>query len=157
LKLLSILKITIWVVVFEGIGFILGLMTKQTMSPWYENLNKSALTPPAIVFPIAWSLIYAILAVVGFLLWKERYNEKLKPVLFLFIVQMIMNWFWTFIFFRWHYLGFSFLWIVILTCLVLACIYLSVAKKKEVALLLIPYFVWLVFAAYLNGVIWYKN
>lgn len=154
---LNWLRLTVWIVVFEGVGFVLGLLTQQNMEPWYQSLHKSNLTPPGIAFSIVWPLLYGMLALVGFLLWQERHKPEWRMLYYVFLIQMVMNWLWTPIFFQWHWLGVSLVWISLLTGLVAVCVYLAALKRKEIALLLLPYFVWLSFATYLNAVIWAQN
>ncbi len=69
-----------------------------------------------------------------------------------------MNWIWTPLFFQLHWLGFSFLWIVIMVCLNAVLILIAMKNKDKITTLLItPYFLWLIFASYLNGIIWILN
>lgn len=157
MKFMEWIKVIIWIVVFEAIGFYLGMVTQANIHSWYDGLNKSVLTPPGSVFSIVWSLLYALLAIVGWALWKNKDNTKIKPLAYLYFIQVIMNWAWTPIFFQLHWLGFSFLWILAMICLNLIIILKIKNEIKEVALALIPYLLWLVFAAYLNGVIWVMN
>ncbi len=150
-------KLIIWIVVFEAIGFFLGMLTQANIHPWYEGLNKSALTPPGFVFSIAWSILYALIAIVGWALWENRNNTKIKHLVYLYFIQLVMNWAWTPLFFKLHWLSFSFLWIVVMVCLNGIIIVSIKHEKKAIALALIPYLLWLMFATYLNGVIWVLN
>ena len=157
LKFNEWIKIIIWIVVFEAIGFFLGMLTQAHLYSWYEGLNKSALTPPGPVFSIVWSILYALLAIVGWVLWNNRDNIKIKYLIYLYFIQLVMNWAWTPIFFQLHWLGFSFLWIIVMIFLNAVIIAGIKNDKKVIALTLTPYFLWLIFAAYLNGVIWILN
>ena len=139
------------------IGFSLGQMTQSNIHPWYQELSKSSLTPPGVIFSIVWSVLYALLAVVGWALGQYRHDPKLKPIFYLYLVQLIMNWAWTPLFFQLHWLGVSFFWIVVMTCLNGVLIFKIKNQKKGIAILLSPYFFWLLFAAYLNAVIWDLN
>lgn len=142
---------------FELIGFILGLLTRANIPSWYEGLYKSILTPPRWVFSVVWIILYAFLAIVGFILWQNRSKPQIRRALNLYLVQLIMNWVWTPLFFQLHWIGFSFLWIVVIIGLN-AIIILNLNKiEKGITLLLIPYFLWIIFAGYLNGMIWILN
>lgn len=147
----------LWVIVLQGIGFMLGLLTKANLSPWYEDLNKSILTPPPLVFSTVWSLLYGLLAIVGWALWNDRKRDRIKPLFYLYLGQLFMNWSWMPFFFQWHWVGFSFLWIILIAGLTGALIYQLYDRKRVLAVLLMPYLSWLAFAAYLNGVIWLFN
>lgn len=151
------IKLISWILSFELIGFFLGLLTQANIYSWYEGLHKSTLTPPGWVFSVVWSILYAFLAIIGFRLWQNRSRPQIKMVLNLYLVQLIMNWVWTPLFFQLHWIRFSFLWIVVMICLN-ALIILKIKNiEKGIALLLTPYFLWLIFASYLNGMIWILN
>ncbi len=152
----KLIKLIFWIVLFESIGFLLGLLTQANINPWYENLNKSSLTPPGFIFSIVWTLLYALLAVIAWILSNQNqiYSKKVK---LLFALQMLMNWAWTPLFFALHCLVFSAFWLVGLTILNLILI-LEVRKTHQtLALLLSPYLLWLVFASYINLVIAIMN
>ncbi|WP_237759132.1 TspO/MBR family protein [Legionella erythra] len=147
----------LWVFVLQGMGFLLGLLTRANISPWYEHLNKSMLTPPPWVFSSVWILLYVLLAIVGWALWDDRKRGGIKPLFYLYLVQLFMNWMWTLFFFQWHWLGFSFLWIILIAGVTGVLIFQLYDRKRVLAVLLMPYLTWLAFAAYLNGVIWFFN
>jgi len=91
-----------WILVFEIISYGIGIITKDNIE-WYRMLNKPGITPPEIVFPIIWTILYAILGLAGYFLYNEMYRKEIKPILILFLFQMIINWSWTPIFFGTHY------------------------------------------------------
>ncbi|HAT8321100.1 TPA: tryptophan-rich sensory protein [Legionella pneumophila] len=137
--------------------FFLGMLTQANIPSWYEELNKSGLTPPGPVFSIVWSILYALLAIVAWVLWCSRNESEMRSVFYLYSVQMLMNWAWIPLFFVLHWTGLGFLWILVMAGLT-GLLILSLKNKKEsIAILLLPYLVWLLFAAYLNGMIWLLN
>lgn len=137
--------------------FFLGMLTQANIPSWYLGLNKSGLTPPGPVFSIVWSILYALLAIVGWVLWCSRNESEMRSVFYLYSVQMLMNWAWTPLFFVLHWTGLGLLWILVMAGLTGLLILSLKNKKKSIAILLLPYLVWLLFAAYLNGVIWLLN
>jgi translocator protein len=151
------IKLTIWIVTLQAIGLFLGLLTQANLQSWYVGLNKSMLTPPGWAFSIVWSILYVLLAVAGWELWRQRENIEIRPALYFYMSQLLMNWAWTPLFFQLHWIGFSLIWILILTSLTFLTIYSIKNKKKGISLLLIPYFIWLLFATYLNYAIWLLN
>ncbi|AWN73068.1 TspO/MBR family protein [Legionella anisa] len=152
------IKPIVWILFFEMIGFFLGLLTQANIHSWYQALHKSTLTPPGWVFSVVWSILYAFLAIVGFTLWQNRHKPQTKTILNLYLVQLIMNWIWTPLFFQLHWLGFSFLWILVMVGFNAAIILITMKNKdKAITLLMTPYFLWLIFASYLNGIIWTLN
>lgn len=141
-------------------GFLLGLLTKNNIPFWYHNYIKSDFNPPSITFFIVWSLLYVLLAVTGWRLWKNQKinsSQESKNSWYLFVVQMIMNWLWTPIFFQYHWIELSLVWLIVLTFLNLLIVYRLINMNIFHRILYIPYVLWLFFATYLNAVIYWYN
>ncbi|CAM2764551.1 TspO/MBR family protein [Legionella worsleiensis] len=153
----SFTKLVLLVVLFESIGFLLGLITQANIYPWYANLVKSPLTPPGYVFSIVWSLLYALLALVALLVFAHDKNNSTNTLTALFVAQMVMNWAWTPLFFGLHWVTLSAFWLVGLIILNLLLLIKARKNNRLVIWLLIPYLIWLLFAAYLNGYIALMN
>lgn len=153
-KVKRYLSLAIWIAAFMVIGKFIGDMTRNEIPGWYENLEKSSLNPPDIAFGIVWSILYILIAVAGWRLWQRKDSENGKCIFTLFAVQMFVNWAWSYIFFYYHLTGLGFVWILALIVLVAALIYKSDRITKVI---LAPYLLWISFAAYLNGMIWYLN
>lgn len=147
----------VWIVVFELIGFLLGRLTQEGMVTWYQTLYKSCLTPPAIVFPIVWTILYSMIALAGWSLWQSRQQPRAKLALLIYGAQLLMNWAWTPIFFYFHWISLSFYWIVGIATLTLLIIIITKDRFKFCCIMLLPYLYWVIFASYLNGVIWALN
>ncbi len=152
----KLIHLIFWIVLFESIGFLLGLLTQANIYPWYAHLKKSSLTPPGVVFSVVWSLLYALLAIIAWMLSsnKTAFSKKIRV---LFALQMLINWAWTPLFFGLHWLLPSALWLVGLTCLNVFLIIEVKKTHKSIALLLSPYLLWLMFASYLNVIIALMN
>lgn len=149
------ISLLLWIITFQIIGFFIGYFSQTDITTWYPTLHKSTLTPPNITFPIVWTILYIMLAIAGWSLWYHRNNKTAQYAFIFFSIQMIMNWLWTPLFFNLHWLRFAFFWligIIIFTALTLS---FTRQKFKLATAMLIPYFCWLLFAAYLNGVIYY--
>lgn len=149
------LLLLIWIIGLELIGFGLGSLTQANLQNWYINLNRSPFTPPDYVFGIAWTLLYLMIAISGWLLWKSKH--RLSAVKNCFVLQLILNWSWTLLFFKLHLIGWALLCILAIVCFTLATIVLSFRRERAAAWLLIPYLLWLLFASYLNLYIWLYN
>lgn len=145
-----------WIFLFESIGMFLGVITKSDISSWYATLIRFELTPPGYVFSIVWTILYAILAYVAWVI-SINYNSKYKKLVYLFAIQMIMNWAWTPIFFTLHLLNLSAIWIIILAIINILLILEAKNINKNIVYALIPYIVWLIFATYLNLIIALSN
>ena len=123
----------------------------------YKDLVKPTLSPPGIVFPIAWTIMYLLIGI-SYTLLKEK-GKVPKETKQLYYTQLIFNYLWTFIFFvfifRLRLL--SVLWIIILDILVILMTYQFYKQNKISGILLIPYVLWLLFATYLNISIYFLN
>lgn len=123
------------------------------MMEWYPNLNKSALTPPNIAFPIAWSVIYLLM---GLSLGRVL-NRGDKKSAVIWMVQLVFNFLWSIWFFTMRMPLWGFIDILLLDASVVYFM-ISVSKKDKPSLyMFIPYILWLVIATYLNGYILINN
>ena len=140
-------------------GFIGVLFTPSGASDaWYNALNKSVLTPDGWVFGAAWAVLYAMLGVALFLIMNTARGASGKTRSYvLFGVQMILNALWTYLFFGIHMTGLAFAVIIALIVISVWMMRSFHAINRGAAYLVIPYLLWLLFAAYLNGAILYLN
>ncbi len=146
------------------ISFIPGVIGGffSPMSPgadvWYNGLNHSVLTPNGWVFMIAWLILYTLLGISLFLVMNNEKTRQNKSGAYgLFIVQMILNAMWTYLFFGLQMIGAAFLVLAVLT---IVAIWMAVVFKRfsrGAFYLVWPYIIWLCFALYLNGVILMLN
>lgn len=151
------LSLIIWIVALIAIGGVIGSLTKPEISTWYSTLNRSILTPPNYVFPVAWTILYGIIGACGWLIWRPQAFPKLSVIKTLYVTQLILNWSWTPLFFHYHLIGFSFVVLIAMDILVGTLIWLAYQKIRTVSLLMIPYLLWILFASYLNFYIWWYN
>lgn len=147
----------IWIITIIAIGSVIGSLTKPEISTWYSTLNRSTVTPPNYVFPIAWTILYGIIAACGWLIWRSQAFPKLSIIKTLYVTQLILNWSWTPLFFGFHLTGLSLVVLGLMDILVFAVIWLSYPKIISVSLLMLPYLLWITFATYLNFYIWGHN
>ena len=148
--------LAVWIISLISIGSIIGYLTKPESNFWYESLKLSKLTPPNYIFPIAWTILYGILGFCGWKIWINN-SLKLKNIKLLFSIQMILNWSWTPLFFYYHLVGISLLVLCIMDILVGIIIIKLCKKIRLVAILMIPYFIWIIFATYLSLYIYLYN
>ena len=149
------LYLLLWILGLECLGWISGSLTKDSVVTWYLTLNRSMLTPPSVVFPIVWGILYAFIGVIGWLIWQS--NLSLTRVKAVFIIQLILNFLWTPVFFYWHWLWIS-VWVI--SVLYLTVLYLTVVLLTRIrlaGLLCVPYLIWLSLAVYLNYFITMNN
>ncbi|MBA2652267.1 MAG: tryptophan-rich sensory protein [Tatlockia sp.] len=147
----------LWVIIFQLVGFLLGKITNDTINSWYRSLEKSTLTPPDQVFAIVWTILYLMIALAGWSLWINRKKQGLNFLLILFFLQVGLNWLWIFLFFYFKAITLSIICIILLTMVTALLIIVCRKKTPFTLFMLIPYFLWLCFATYLNFVIYYLN
>jgi len=146
----------LWVIVFQAIAYGIGLVTRDNMG-WYRGLEKAAVTPPDIAFPIVWPILYVLIALSGWRVWQKRAEIGHAP-LAVFAVYILLNWGWSFVFFAGQMILAGFIWIVLLDLVALGFIWLSWHEGERLAagLMILPA-AWTIFAAYLNYAIWILN
>lgn len=140
-----------------SVGFVSRLLHAEAMEVWYPTLAKSALTPPDIVFPIVWGLLYTLLGVcAGLVLCAQKLRAK-KTLLGLFALQMGLNVTWNLLFFYMQSPLLGFINLLILDVLA-AMFYVSAfCKVRSAAWFFLPYMLWMFFATYLNYYIFVSN
>ena len=144
-----IIRYLLWIVGVLAAGMAVGMIANADMYPWYGELQKSVLNPPPIAFPVAWTLLYALMG------WAAAWlhGRKESELLTLFFIQLAVNLAWSFVFFTFHMVILGFVWILILLGLVLWWVCGIHKLSPKVAATQLPYIGWLLFAAYLNGTI----
>ena len=147
----------LWILLSEAAGFLSGWITRQGVDTFQRNVIQPPLSPPPILFPIVWTILYALMGIGAARVYLSPQSASRSRGLNLFIAQLIVNFFWSPIFFNAQAYGFAFFWILLLVGLVAAMI-LSFRKTDPLAALMqVPYLLWLLFASYLNFGVWYLN
>ncbi len=140
------------------IGFTSGFFTITGAGTWYEKLEKPSWNPPGWLFAPVWTSLYIIMGIALFFIWKANTAiHKKNTALSLFAVQLVLNFFWSFIFFKLEEPGWALTEIFLLWVTILATIFSFAAINKLSAWLLVPYISWVTFAAILNYTIWDLN
>lgn len=124
---------------------------------WYAGLAKPTWNPPASLFGPVWTTLYVMMALAAWLIWREGGWRANRPALLLFLLQWALNAAWTPLFFGLHRPGLAFVEILALWGALLATIVAFWRKSPKAAALLIPYLLWVSFAAILNATIWRLN
>ena len=124
---------------------------------WYAGLQKPSWNPPSWLFGPAWSLLYILMAVAAWLVWREGGWKAQGRALRLFLLQWFLNALWTPLFFGLHRPGLAFAEIVLLWLAIVATLWSFWRARKLAGLLLVPYLAWVTFATVLNFTIWRLN
>ena len=146
-----------WILLSEGIGALSGWLTKDAMEVYMTTIEKPPLSPPGWVFPVVWGILFALMGFSVARIWLNSSSGERSRGVNLFIAQLVINFFWSLIFFNAQAFGFAFLWLLLLLGLVL---WMTLTFRKVdplAAKLQIPYLLWLSFAAYLNFGVWWLN
>ncbi len=145
-----------WVAVTEFVGILAGILSRGG-SNLYAMMEKPPLSPPAVVFPVVWTVLYALMGIGAARVYGSEDSVWRKWGLNLFVIQLVVNFFWPLIFFYAQAYGLALIWLLLLWALVLAQILLYRKVDRLAAVLQIPYLLWLTFAAYLNFAVWQMN
>ena len=138
-----------------GTGFLSGLVTMLGMEN-FKKANKPPLTPPDFVFPIVWTLLFILMGISAYMIYRSDKQGKTKALI-VYGIQLLVNFFWPIFFFNFSAYLFSFIWILLLWLLIILMIKLFYPICKTAALLQIPYLLWVIFAAYLNFGVYLLN
>lgn len=127
-------------------GVLVGLIISGYMN--YGDIIKPPLSPPSYIFPIVWTILYILMGISYFIATKDKENDKdLNQI---YILQLLVNFFWPIIFFVLKMYFTAFFWIILLLILVIIMIKELLKNNKISGCLQITYFIWLLFATYLN-------
>lgn len=135
----------------------IGAAASVSAGTFYAELARPAWAPPAWLFGPVWTILYAMMGVAVWLVWLRSGLAGGKSALALFVIQLIANALWSWLFFTWRLGGLAFLEILILWCLIAATIAAFWRIRKPAAALMIPYLAWVTFASVLNFTIWRMN
>ena len=144
------------VIIVEAIGALSSWLTKDGMEV-LDNLPQSVFTPPDIVFPIVWAVLYALMGIGISRIWLLRSSDARSKGIWLFIIQLIFNFLWSIVFFNFRGFGFALIWLLVMWILIIVMIVEFFKVDKPAAWMQIPYVLWVTFAAYLNYVTWMYN
>jgi benzodiazapine receptor len=146
------------IIICQMAGVIGSALTAGSLKDWYPTLVKPSLTPPGSIIGLIWIVLFALMGVSLFLVWREvPGNPAAKTALFFFAAQLVVNVLWNVAFFRHRSPARGLMVIAALWILILVTIVMFWPISKTAALLLVPYIVWVSVAAYLNYSIWRLN
>ena len=138
-----------------GVGILGGLVTAPSVVSWYPTLVKPSFNPPNWVFAPVWTTLYILMAIAGWRVWRVTGFES-RALLF-WVLQLALNFAWSFIFFGMHEVGWALIEIAALWFLVLFTMIAFLRIDRPAGLLFLPYLAWVSFAALLNAFVWHLN
>ena len=132
------------------VGAVAGLLTRNSMQV-FEGLQQPPFAPPGVLFPIVWTILYALMGIASYLIYTSGKDpDEVSSALTVYGVQLVVNFLWPIVFFRFGWYTFAFFWLILLWVLVIYTILLFYRISKPAAWLMVPYLLWLTYAAYLN-------
>lgn len=146
-----------WIVLSEAVGALAGLLTRRATELYSTAVTKPPLSPPAILFPIVWVILYALMGIGAARVCLAPPSEARSNGLLLFLLQLAFNFVWSIIFFNFQAFGLAFIWLIILWVLILLMTLQFRKVDPLAAALQIPYLLWVLFAGYLNLGVWLLN
>jgi len=158
IKITDIVKLVISIIACQCAGLIGSLFTTPAITTWYATLQKPPFTPPNWLFAPAWITLYLLMGISAFIIWRRGLDNRwAKQALIVFLIQLVLNALWSIAFFGLE----SPLYGVIVIATLWVAILLTILKFFKVssvaAVLMLPYILWVTFAAVLNISIWVLN
>lgn len=151
------LKLIVSLALPLAVGGAAGAVTAQNVRTWYPQLNKPWFTPPNALFAPVWTVLYILMGISFYLVWRQPPSVARKPAIAIFAVQLFFNFWWSIFFFQFHQVGLALIDIALLW----VCIVWMIARFYKVspaaANLQWPYLCWVSFATALNAAVWYLN
>lgn len=154
----EIIKLVVSIVTCQLAGFIGSLFTTPSIPTWYATIKKPSFTPPNAVFGPVWTMLFLLMGISAYLIWRKGLQDKnVKWALMIFIVQLVLNVLWSILFFGLHHPFLAFIEIIVLWLVILATLISFMKLSKPAGILLLPYLIWVAFAAILNYQLWKLN
>lgn len=152
------MKLVISILIPLLTGSIAGFFTTTGVKGWYATAVKPSFNPPNWIFAPVWTVLYVLMGIAFYLIWKQEANKLTKQTAYiLFAVQLLLNFCWSFIFFSLHQTGWALVEIIVMWLAILFTILWFAKISVPAAWLLVPYISWVSFATVLNFYIWKLN
>lgn len=154
----KILPYVIFILSALGVGLFSAYLTRDSMMI-YQEIERPLLAPPAILFPIVWTVLYILMGFGAAQVWvlRDRDPKAAGEALRIYILNLILNFGWSLIFFNLRAFLFALVWLILLWIVIFRMIYAFKKISPLAGNLQIPYLLWVTFAAYLNASIWLMN
>ena len=146
-----------WILLTEAVGGLAALLTQESVKIYGRVIQTPPLSPPAAVFPIVWTILYALMGVSAARIHLLPASAGRRGALRVYLLQLAVNFFWSIWFFNLQAFGFAFFWLVLLCALIVWMILSFRELDAPAAWLQLPYLLWVFFAGYLNYGVWMLN
>ena len=157
MKLKSALVLVAFIAISFAVAGLGSIATAESVDGWYATAEKAAWNPPNFLFGPVWTVLYTLMSVAAWLVWRERSRIDVRPALTMYIVQLALNAVWTPVFFGLYpFIGTPALWIALAIIVAIdVTVLLTMLRfwkvRRTSAWLLVPYWAWVLFATTLNA------
>lgn len=151
MKRSDITKLVIAILIPLALGAIAGRFTAQAVPEWYASLNRPSFNPPNWIFGPVWTILYILLGISLYMIWKQVPSKERNKALWIFSIQMFLNFIWSFVFFYFNQIGIALAVIIALWISIVFMIFSFYKIKPLAAYLNTPYLLWVTFASALNA------
>lgn len=154
----KLFQILLAIIICQSAGAVGSFFTVSSIDSWYAALNKPFFNPPNWLFGPVWLLLYTLMGIAAYLIWQQGWQQKrIKTALVLFSGHLLLNALWSIVFFGWQQIGLALINIILLWLSIGLVIMFFQEIDRRAAWLLVPYFLWVSFAAVLNAAILILN
>jgi tryptophan-rich sensory protein len=158
MKKINFTKLFFSIIICQLAGVIGSFFTVKSISTWYAGLRRPIFSPPNWIFAPTWTILFLLMGISLFLVWRQSsYGKKTSRALFVFFIQLAFNILWSVVFFGLRSPVWAFFEIIVLWIFILISIIFFSRISKPAAWLLLPYILWVSFAAFLNYSFWQLN
>jgi benzodiazapine receptor len=154
---LQIIKLIVSLILPLALGTIAGIFTAQSVPEWYATLNRPSFNPPNWIFGPVWTTLYIIMGISLFLIWRQDMSKERNLAILVFMLQLLFNFGWSFIFFHFKMIGFALIELILLWISIVIMLVLFYKIKPIASYINIPYLLWVTFATVLNGSYYFLN
>jgi len=145
------LKFLISILLPLSLGAIAGMFTSQSVPEWYATLNRPSFNPPNWIFGPVWTTLYILMGISFFLIWKQEASKVRNRAILIFLLQLLLNFAWSFIFFYFNMTGLALVEIILLWISNVMMLVVFYKIKPIASYINIPYLLWVTFATVLNA------
>ena len=156
-RLVDVVALALFVALCLGVGALGAAITATSVGTWYAELAKPSFTPPNWVFGPVWTVLYVMMGIAAWRVWRTADRDTRRGPLTLFVLQLALNLGWSFVFFGLQKLGSAVAIVVVLDVGVIVTTLAFRTVDRAAALLMVPYLLWVGFATVLNIAIWRVN
>lgn len=153
----NIAKLIIAIALPLALGAIAGMVTSQSIPNWYSSLNKPAFNPPNWIFRPVWTVLYLLMGISFFVVWKQKASPARHLAISIFFLQLLLNFAWSFIFFYFNRIGLALVEIILLWLSIVLMLVVFYRIKPIACYIYIPYLLWVSFATVLNASYYFLN